>query len=264
MSCDDLDRLRTERCQTASSDWPDEANKHLESCERCSRLQAALESATSPDFPAELYEKIERAILTGLQPVSPLPSAWRLTLALLVCSSFVIAIANGRLGIAGWEARNRLQTSVDFGLLAVGLLALANAVSHQMSPGYRHRAPAWLYIAGPLAVFLAADAALFGYLWNRDFFPIALSCWKIGVTCAALSAPLFWLVLRKGFSLHPMAYGAMTGLLAGLTGLTVLELYCPYLDRLHISAAHLGAALTSALVGAGLGAIKHWARPGPA
>src|SRR5258708_760258 len=134
MSCNDLDRLRTERSQTASSDWPDEAKKHLASCERCSRLQARLEISPAPDFPQALRDKIEAAILPGLQPVSPLPSAWRVTLALLFCSSFVIAIANWHLGISGWEARNKLQTSVDFSLLAVGLLALANAVSHQMSP----------------------------------------------------------------------------------------------------------------------------------
>jgi hypothetical protein len=36
----------------------------------------------------------------------------------------------------------------------------------------------------------------------------------------------------------------------------VLEIYCPYLDRLHTSAAHGGAAITSALLGAVLGGIK--------
>jgi len=102
----------------------------------------------------------------------------------------------------------------------------------------------------------AAEATLFGYRWNVHFVPLALHCWGIGVICAALSAPLFWLVLRRGFSLSPVSHGATAGLLAGLTGLAVLEIYCPYLDRLHISAGHIGAALTSTLVGAIVGVIK--------
>jgi hypothetical protein len=62
--------------------------------------------------------------------------------------------------------------------------------------------------------------------------------------------------LRRGFPLNPVSHGATTGLLAGLVGVTVLEIYCPYLDRLHISAAHIGAAVTSTLAGAALGAIQ--------
>ena len=42
----------------------------------------------------------------------------------------------------------------------------------------------------------------------------------------------------------------------GLAGATVLEIYCPYLDRLHTSASHIGAAVTSLLVGTALGGIK--------
>ena len=53
-----------------------------------------------------------------------------------------------------------------------------------------------------------------------------------------------------------MAQGAAAGLLAGLAGVTVLEIYCPYLDRLHIIVGHLGAAVTAALVGAVLGAFN--------
>jgi hypothetical protein len=47
----------------------------------------------------------------------------------------------------------------------------------------------------------------------------------------------------------------MTGLLAGFVGVTVLEIHCPNLDRMHIADGHLGAALTAVLVGAALSAI---------
>jgi hypothetical protein len=256
MSCDDLDRLRTESPHSGSSAWPLEARQHLESCERCSRLQAVLESSSPVDFPEALRHRIEAAILPGLVPVSPLPGALRVTVTLLLFSIVVIAAANWRLGVAGWHARSSLQAAVDFSLLGLSALVLANLLAHQMMPGSRRGAAVWIFLTVPVIALLAADASLFGDIWMPDFVRVSLSCWEIGVTCAAVSAPLFWLALRRGFSLHPASHGATAGLLAGLVGLTVLEIYCPYLDRLHISAAHVGAAVTSTLAGAAWGAIK--------
>lgn len=256
MSCEDLDRLRAESPHSSSSGWPREARQHLDSCERCRNLQGVLDSSADAEFPEALQRRIEEAILPGLGPVSPLPGEFRVTATLLLCSSVVICAANWRLGVAGWHARSIVQALVDFGLLGVSLLLLANLLAHEMAPGSRRIASAWAYLAVPLLALLTADFLMFGYRWNPAFFPLALSCWEIGVSCAALSAPLFWLALRRGFSLSPVSHGATTGLLAGLVGVTVLEIYCPYLDRLHISAAHIGAAVTSTLAGAAFGALK--------
>jgi hypothetical protein len=256
MSCDDLDRLRTNSSHASSAAWPAEARRHLESCERCARLQAVLDNSVQTDFPEALRDKIEGAILRDLRPVAPLPGAMRVAVTLLLYSVVVIAGANWRLGVAGWRARNSLQASVDFSLLGISFLLLANVLASQMEPGSRRRAAVGLYLGLPLLALLTADVSLFGYRWNPLFVPLAVSCWKIGVACAAIAAPLFWLALRRGFSLSPVSHGATAGLLAGLVGVTVLEIYCPYLDRLHISASHLGAALTSALAGAVLGSIK--------
>lgn len=256
MSCDDLDRLRTQSPHSKSAAWPREAQQHLASCEHCSQLQASLESPSQVDLPEALLDKIESAILTDLRPVSPLPSELRVTATLLVCSIIVIAAANWHLGLAGWRARNSLQAAVDFSLLGISILAFANTLANQMTPGSWCRAPISVYLALPLMALLAADASLFSYHWNPNFVPLSLNCWEIGVTCAAFSAPLFWLVLHRGFSLKPVGHGATAGLLAGLVGATVLEIYCPYLDRLHTSVSHVGAAITSMLVGAALGLIK--------
>jgi hypothetical protein len=174
----------------------------------------------------------------------------------LLISIVVIAIANWRLGLAGWYARSALQASVNFTLLAAGLLAISNALARQMMPDSRRIAAAPLYISVVLLSLLTADVLLFGYRWSPNFFPLALSCWEIGIMCAAISAPLFWLIRRRGLSLNPIAHGATAGLLAGLVGVTVLEIYCPYLDRLHTSAAHVGSAITAAALGAALGGIK--------
>jgi hypothetical protein len=256
MSCNDLDRLRTQSPESSSSGWPLEAHEHLASCQRCSQLQALLDHSPQEDFSEALQERIEAAILPALRPVSPLPGALRVTVMLLFCSLLVIAAANWRLGLAGWHARSRLQVSVNFSLLGISILALANALAQQMMPGSRRRASAWLHVAAPVLSLLAADISVFSYRWNPNYLPPALSCWEIGVTCALVSAPFFWLILRRGFSLNPVGHGATAGLLAGLVGAAVLELYCPYLDRLHTSLAHVGAAITSALLGAAAGGIQ--------
>jgi hypothetical protein len=255
MSCDDVDRLRTESPRSSSSTWRQEARRHLEGCERCSQLQALLDDSSQVDFPEALQDRIEAAILPRLRPVSPLPTALQVTMTLLLCSIIVVAAANWRLGLAGWHARNSLQAFVDFSLLGIFALVLANLLAHRMTPGSL-RGSAWPYLALPLPILLAADAWLFGYRWNPDFLAPALSCWEIGVACAAVSAPLFWLALRRGFSVYPVSHGATAGLLAGLVGVAVLEIYCPYLDRLHIAAGHIGAAVTSTLAGAAAGLIK--------
>ncbi len=256
MSCDDLDQLRTASPSSPSSAWPLEAQQHLASCELCAQLQATLDHPQQVDFSQALQARIEAAIIPGLHPVAPVPSVWHVTLALLLCAIGVIAVANWRLGIAGWHARSALQASVNLGLLGVSILVLANTLAHQMMPGSSRKSPLLLYVSIPLLALLVSNLAMFGYHRNPDFLPIALSCWEIGVTCAALSAPFFWFVLRRGFSLNPVVHGGIAGLLAGLTGLTVLEIYCPYLDRLHISASHIGAAVTATLVGAALGRVR--------
>jgi hypothetical protein len=256
MSCDDLDRLRTESAHSGSSAWPEDARQHLESCERCAQLQALLDSSAQADFPEALRNSIEAAVLPGLRPVSPLPGVWRVAAALLLGLIVVIATANWRLGLDGWHARSVLQSTVDLSLLGISVLALANLLAQQMTPGSRYRAAVWVWLAVPVVALLAAVASLYGDIWKPDYVALAMNCFKIGVACAAVSAPLFWLALHRGFSLHPVSHGATAGLLAGLAGVTVLEIYCPYLDRLHISVSHIGVAVVSALVGAVFGWIK--------
>jgi len=260
VSCNDLDRLRTESPQSGSSGWPLAARQHLQSCERCSQLQAVLDISSQQAVPEDLLQRIEAAVLPGLGPVSPLPGAWRVTVALTLAVIAVIAAANWRLGLAGWEARSSLQSSVDFALLGIGVLLLANRLAHQMAPGSRRGANVLLYLSLPVLALLLAVGSLFSDRWMPDFARVSLSCWTIGVVCAAASAPLFWLVLRRGLWLYPVGHGAVAGLLGGLVGVSVLEIYCPYLDRLHISVAHIGAAITSALVGAAVGVIEQQLR----
>jgi hypothetical protein len=261
VSCDDLDRLRSESPRSSSFAWPEDARRHLESCARCAQLQALLDGPSAGDFPEALFPdalrgRIEASILPALRPVSPLPGVWRVAAMLLLGAILVIAAANWRLGVEGWDARSGLQFTVDFSLLGISGVALSNLLAQQMMPGSGYRASVWVWLAVPLVALLAAVASLYGDIWKPDYVTWAMNCLKIGTACAACSAPLFWLALRRGFSLHPIAQGAAAGLLAGLVGVTVLEIYCPYLDRFHIFVSHIGAAVVATLAGAAFGWIR--------
>ena len=130
MSCDDLDRLRSSPPGSHSSNWPPEAQQHLKSCAHCSKLQAALESSENVAFTEDLQQRIEAAIIPDLRPVAPLASVWLVILALVICSVFVIAVANWRLGLAGWHARSALQATVNFVVLGLALFSFANTLAH--------------------------------------------------------------------------------------------------------------------------------------
>ena len=261
MRCEDLDRLRTISPHSGSANWPPEAREHLTTCGHCSRLQTILDASEPPEFPEPLLRSIEAAILHGLKPVTPLPSASRIAAALVFCSAAVVAAANWHLGVAGWVARNDLQISIDFSLLIFSILALATTAARQMTPGSVHRFSTPVLIGAPLLALTGAVTFLLGDRPMPTFAAMTLSCWEIGVTCASICAPLFWLVLRRSFSLKPISQGALTGLLAGLAGTMVLEIYCPYLDRSHVSIAHIGAAATAALIGVAIGGIASKIRP---
>jgi hypothetical protein len=84
---------------------------------RGARLQGLLDGPSPVDFPEARQGRIEASILPVLRPVSPLPGVWRVSAALLLGSLAVIAVANWRLGVEGWDARSGLQSAVDFGLL---------------------------------------------------------------------------------------------------------------------------------------------------
>ena len=253
MRCNELDQLRAAYADTSA--WPAEARAHLAACRDCSRLQALLDGSPRADMPADLQTRIEAAILHDLRPVKPLAGVLPVTLVLLLCVLGVVFVANWELGAAGFRARSGMQGAINYSLLAVSIAALANLLARQMMPGSDRGLPLPLYFAAPLLAMLAADLTLFGNVPNPRFAHEALTCWEIGIVCAAVSAPLFWWVLRRGFSLAPVAHAGAAGLLAGLTGTTVLEIYCPYLDRAHISLAHLGAAITAVLVACALGRV---------
>jgi hypothetical protein len=165
----------------------------------------------------------------------------------------VTAATVAKIGINGWRARGTLQATVDLSLLALFLFVLAYTVSVQMTPGSRHTTPVILFTAAPLAGLCATVVTLFGDVADPAFWRLSLACWAAGLGCTLVTGALTWLLLRRGYWTQAPVQGAAIGFLASLSGVAMLELHCPYLDRLHIVASHLGVALTAAVAGALIG-----------
>jgi hypothetical protein len=122
-----------------------------------------------------------------------------------------------------------------------------------MAPGSRVLVPApWIVLGFPV-VMGAIFATLFRAQPEALFVATGLTCLRIGLECALPVAAVCWLVLRRGAVLGERTAGALAGALAGLSGLLLLEIFCPNLNAYHVLAWHLGAAVVSTAAGMAAG-----------
>jgi hypothetical protein len=152
--------------------------------------------------------------------------------------------------VAGTYATwNRGSKCSRLSLPARNLLALS--MTRQMVPGTQHSlAPA----AVAIAILGVMIAATFQSQKETEFVANGLICMRNGLACAIPAGFLFRLILRRGAVLFFKPAGAVTGGLAGLAGLDVLEASCPEIESLHIQIWHWGVVFISSLAGVALGA----------
>jgi hypothetical protein len=233
---------------------PPEAAAHFAECERCRRLALALSAQQDPAPPSkEQLKRIETAILADLTPVKPLAPAGLRFAMFLLAVLLVSAVGAAALGTAGWHALGLLQKLTVFVALAAGASGLAFSAGRQMIPGRSLLIPPYWLVAGVFAVLTVLVLGLFHPRPESTFVATGLVCLRIGLGYAAPAAFLFWLLLRRGAILDPPMTGATAGALAGLTGLTVLEIFSPNLNLFHILIWHFGAAFTSVAAGLAIG-----------
>ena len=139
--------------------------------------------------------------------------------------------------------------------LAASAILLAISLVRQIVPGSKHTfSPATL----PLAIWtglMTMMATTFRSKQDSTFMASGLTCMKNGLTYAIPAAFLLWLTLRRGAILFPKLMGAAAGGLAGLIGLSVLEVNCPNLNVFHVLVWHGGVILISSLGGVLVGAV---------
>ncbi|HEY6340252.1 MAG TPA: NrsF family protein [Bryobacteraceae bacterium] len=229
---------------------PRAAAAHIAGCERCRNLAALLSRADSSTAPGpEQLQYIKSEIVADIQPVKPLAPPAVLFALLLAASIAAAGVGVSQLGIAGWRARDAIQRIAAFTILSLGSVLFASSLVREIAPGSRVFVPASRSIAGVLAIFTGIFAALFQVHPERAFVATGLVCLRIGLECAFAVAAISWLILRRGAALNRTAAGALAGALAGISGLALLETFCPNLNRYHVLVWHLGAAVGSTIAG---------------
>lgn len=232
-----------------------EALEHLQECQACRVLASLLDEGAKPA--AELdhtLREIQTKIGTNLKPVRPLAPARFFLFACAIIFLFVVAIGVRPSATTGWDALGLWQRVALFAALTASAMLLAVSMVAQMTPGSKHPlAPRAVPIA-TLSAILAILAVSFHVQAEQNFVANGLMCMKNGLTYAIPAAFLFWLLVRKGAILYPKLIGAMAGGLAGLIGLSVLEINCSNLNVFHILVWHWGVVLISSAAGALLGA----------
>lgn len=258
MTCRDSEGLIIPYASGASVS--SEAAAHIAGCESCRRLARAMAQSPQivPPLPDQL-KTIEARILADLKPVKPLPSARVLAFALVFIVVVIAAVGGvGVLGTAGWRALSLLQRIAVFTALGGTAALAAFSAARQIVPGSRLLVSPWLLVVAVLGVMIGILTTLFHPHGETTFVATGLVCLRIGIECAIPAAILFWLVLQRGAILHPMFTGPTAGALAGLGGLTVLEIFCPNLNVYHILVWHLGVVLASAVGGLAIGTIAEY------
>ena len=85
------------------------------------------------------------------------------------------------------------------------------------------------------------------------FISAGLACLMTGLAVAVPAALLSGLLLHRGFAVNSLAAGLVGGALAGLCGVTLLELHCTNFQGPHVLVWHTAVVPVSAAAGALLG-----------
>jgi hypothetical protein len=212
-------------------------------------------SGVAPEVEPALLKRIADSINSSLRPVRPLPPAWVLTGGLaLICAAVAVAAA-ARAGFYGIEKLGTWERVLIFTTLGILVWAAAKEFVSQLIPGSRQRlgVGALLMIVG--AALPGVFALVFRDYRTDHFISAGIACLLTGLLPAIPAALLSWLLLARGFAVNPVAAGLAGGALAGLCGVTMLELHCANFQALHVLVWHTAVVPLSAA----LGALVAWA-----
>jgi hypothetical protein len=228
--------------------------EHLFTCEDCRNLITLLgEGGKSAGAAERQLEHIRSRIVENLRPVRPLPHSRFLLFACATIFLCIVTIGAAPYGMNGWSALSIGQKVAVFTALTDSVVLLAISMVGQMVPGSRYAlAPALLPIS-IVGILLVVIAATFQSRAEPAFLANGVTCMINGLTYSIPAALLFWLFVRLGAMLNPKSMGAAAGGLAGLVGLSVLEINCANLNVFHILVWHWGVVLINSTAGALLG-----------
>ena len=197
-----------------------------------------------------LLDRVAGSIQATLKPVRPLPPTWVLTTGLILICAIVGLAGAARAGFFGIEKMDLLQRVLIFSTLAILVWLAGEEFTSELIPGSRHRmTPGVLLGIGCLAL-TAVFAFIFRDYHIEHFVSAGFTCLFTGVLHAIPASILSWLVLRRGFAVNAISAGLAGGALAGLTGVTLLELHCANFQAFHILVWHTAVVPVTAALGA--------------
>jgi hypothetical protein len=204
-----------------------------------------------------LLQRIAGSLEPSMRPVRPLSHTWALALGVVLIGAAVALLGGLRAGFNGFDKMDLPERVVIFSALFLVAYAAGTEFVNTMIPGSRRRVSSTNLLALAILVLLAVFGLLFRDYHTEHFFSIGIVCLVTGVLHAIPVGLLSWLLLRRGFAVNPVAAGLVGGTLAGLAGITLLELHCPNFQAFHILVWHTGVVPVSAAFGALLARVLH-------
>lgn len=224
---------------------------------RDGEIDEVLEKAARVPYevkPTLLYG-IAESIRSSLSPVRPLRPTWQLTSGLvLICAAVGLAGA-ARAGFFGIEKMGLLERVLIFSVLGILAWVVGEEFVRELIPGSRHRMSPGMFLGIASLTLLGVFALVFHDYQTDHFVSAGIACLLTGLLHAIPAAFAFWLLLRRGFAVNPVALGLVGGALAGLAGVTMLELHCANFQALHVLVWHTAVVPVSSGLGAWAGRV---------
>ena len=247
----ELDQGLIARAQNAGT-WSlsAKAREHIRNCARCRQLYAWLFDATpSAESSPEVYRRVQQQLKNSLTPVAPQAAPRVLAAQFLVVFLLFASPAVALMGTAGFREMSALQLLGIGSVLFCGAALLSWSLAWQMTPGSLHRVPARVAVVTLSAGFLAGIAILFPWHAPEAFLMRGWTCLKAGIMMAIPAGLLFWLLVRRGYAMASGMLGGTLGAIAGLLGVSVLQLTCDRQDAAHLMVWHGGVLIVCTCLG---------------
>ena len=143
-----------------------------------------------------------------------------------------------------------LERVLIFSTLVVLAWVTGIGIVHAMVPGSHRRVAPGALLAIVSGLLVGEFALLFRDYQTSHYFSAGIACLLTGLLFAVPTALLAWLVVRHGFAVNPVSAGLVTGTLAGLAGVAMLELHCQNFQAAHVLVWHTAVVPLSAAAGA--------------
>jgi len=207
------------------------------------------EAAAKQEVDPALLARISASIGASAKPVRPLPSTAALITGLLMICGGVAVGGAVRLGLHGIQKMTSAEIGLIFSVLGILTWVGASLCVAEHVPGSRRIvSPAHLIVLGCITL-AGTFAAVFHDYHTHRFVAAGMTCLIAGLVDAIPASAAAWWLLHRGLALNPRAAGLAKGALAGLAGITMLDLHCANFEAPHVIVWHIAVLPLSGALG---------------